>query len=1538
MTEQTIFLSALDLPPDQRSTYLDSACAGNAALRREVEALLAAHAKSGLFLDEPAVEQLAAGRNTATADVHAPAGPDTPTLTSPDSAPGGATDLAFLKPSTRPGSIGRLAHYEVLEVLGRGGFGTVLRAFDDRLHRVVAIKVLSPQLAASGPARQRFYREAKAGAAIRDEHVVGIHAVSDPTEPVPYLVMEYIGGQTLQQKIDRTGPLSVPEILRIGSQIAKGLAAAHATGLIHRDVKPSNILLENGVERVKITDFGLARTADDASISHSGLVAGTPMYMAPEQAHGGKIDHRADLFSLGSVLYAMCTGHPPFRATTTMAVLKRVCEADPRPVREVNPEVPDGPAGVIGQLHAKRPEDRFQTAKEVADQLQQHLAHWRQPDLVPPPAVVSPPSPRRWQAGDRVLAPWEPEWLYPATVQQTDADSVLVAYDEGDSSWLDAAAAAAVRPLDIDKGARVFGWWNGPYYPGTVTEREGDRVHIAYDDGDREWTDLSYIRVAAAWAEVRQGPDEGKSGRPAPPRRGRKRRWLKVGVLTLLAGLLAVGFVSRTVQDRLALWSGKALLTIEEEEWAVAQDVEVHVKAHGRVVAVLNSRSNRRAYLEPGNYTLTCPNDNPRSIMAVGVGPAEIQLRSGERQTAVVRAVPTGMLQLEMTPETVVTFEPSPRSRVSEPESELLHGRATYLFLEGDYRLTARRADGATLARAFSIRAEREKSGFTSRTVHIDLRAAFADPSPPAADGFVSLFNGKDLTGWKKLPGDKGQWRVEDGALVGTSSKHSHLFTARGDYENFHLRVQMRLGDGTTGIGVRAQEALHFFGLFPTGYRVWLDSHGSTSLMAYPGEDTLQKSAVAPIPPDAWVTVEAIARGSRLQVLVDGVKAVDVYDNEFGRGHIALTADDVAFRRIEIKELPPPPPEEVGWQSLFNGADLQGWTAVPKDPSPWSVTDGVLRGAGKGLLYAHRREYADFHLRAVARVNDGGSGDILFRTPRESLDQGRPRGYDARINATIQNALRTGSLEDTFTHFHTGKDPLVKPGEWFTYEVIAQGYRIQLKVNGQTTLDWTDGNRQRSVGHLALQVAGRQSVVEFKAIEVKVLSPSSPDAAVVKALRDLVAAKERQLEVVKADVAAGKVRNVAATIAEIDVLEARIRLAEGERQTATVIALLEQLLAKREEEKTQTAALVTAGHEDPEALAKVTVHITIVNARLAKARSPGPTPVRLRSFTPGTDPPPLPHRGPAGAVTVAGDAWRIENATDPAGNFHVMVAQDLSGLPKDGVLVLRARVKVEGKAKDKTYSCGALGFGGPNQVYASWDQWPDARARYDGHDTEWTEKEARYPAAEVQKKAPSVYLCAGLHDKGVLWLKDVELLHLPAATDKPAAPLPPPAARQPIKLRAFTPGKDPLPLPHRGPAKAVTVDGGAWRIENAGQGGNYNVMVVQDLDGLPKDGVLVFRAKVKVEARDKLTWGDLGFGAADQVFISWGGWPDIRARYDGHDTEWTEKEVRYPAAEVHKKDPPTVYLYAGLHAGGVLWLKDVELLHLPAEMTAPGKQ
>lgn len=373
---EAVFFAALEHDTaNERAAYLEGACRGNAELRRQVEKLLQAHPKLGNFLNSAAAHQLtdSAPRSDVTEELGAKSAgrPQSAPLNPSETAETTGDDdgsLEFLQPSTRPDSLGRIGHYEVLEVLGKGGFGIVFRAFDEVLQRVVAVKVMAPHLAATSPARKRFLREARSYAKVRHENIVQVYAVEE--QPLPYLVMEYIPGETLQQRIARKGPLDATETVKIGCQLAEGLAAAHETGLIHRDIKPGNILIEAGAQhRVKITDFGLARAADDASATQSGVVAGTPMYMAPEQAKGETLDHRADLFSLGSVLYTMCSGRPPFRANNTLAVLKRVAEDTPRPIPEIIPEVPRWLCAIIARLQAKNPADRFASAREVAELL-----------------------------------------------------------------------------------------------------------------------------------------------------------------------------------------------------------------------------------------------------------------------------------------------------------------------------------------------------------------------------------------------------------------------------------------------------------------------------------------------------------------------------------------------------------------------------------------------------------------------------------------------------------------------------------------------------------------------------------------------------------------------------------------------------------------------------------------------------------------------------------------------------------------------------------------------------------------------------------------------------------------------------------------------------------------------------------------------------------------------------------------------------------------------------------------------------------------
>jgi serine/threonine protein kinase len=311
--------------------------------------------------------------------------------------PAAEADLGFLDPPGQPGGLGRLACYEVQAVLGRGGMGVVFRAFEPALRRVVAVKTLAPHLAGQPSARQRFLREARAAAAVGHEQVVAVHAVGE-FKDVPFLVMEYVAGASLAERL-AGGPLPLAEAVRIGALAARGLAAAHASGLVHRDVKPANILLEAGTGRVKLTDFGLAQAQDDVRLTESGAVAGTPAYMAPEQARGGVIDHRADLFSLGSVLYAMCTGRPPFAAGSPLAVLRRVADETPPPLCEANPAVPPWLGAVVAKLHAPDPAERFQSAAEVAELLERRLGPPPESDSWPtevlPKPAVPPPASRR---------------------------------------------------------------------------------------------------------------------------------------------------------------------------------------------------------------------------------------------------------------------------------------------------------------------------------------------------------------------------------------------------------------------------------------------------------------------------------------------------------------------------------------------------------------------------------------------------------------------------------------------------------------------------------------------------------------------------------------------------------------------------------------------------------------------------------------------------------------------------------------------------------------------------------------------------------------------------------------------------------------------------------------------------------------------------------------------------------------------------------------------------------------------------------------
>ena len=309
-------------------------------------------------------------------------------------------DLSFyrrmLSPSDDPKMLGRIGNYEIVGLLGRGGMGVVFKGFDASLNRFVAIKMMAPPFAVNGAARQRFAREAQAASAVVHEHVIAIHGVAQWQDTL-YIVMPYIRGVSLQRRIDDNGALQLRELLRIGMQVAAGLAAAHAQGLIHRDVKPANILMEEGVDRVVLTDFGLARAVDDIRLTRSDTLVGTPQYMSPEQVNDESLEYRTDLFSLGSVLYEASTGRAAFQAVTSYGVLRKINDKQPTPIRELNPDVPDWFVEIVSRLMAKNPAERFESADELAAVLRQCLSHVEQPHLTPLPTSLikaDPSTPR----------------------------------------------------------------------------------------------------------------------------------------------------------------------------------------------------------------------------------------------------------------------------------------------------------------------------------------------------------------------------------------------------------------------------------------------------------------------------------------------------------------------------------------------------------------------------------------------------------------------------------------------------------------------------------------------------------------------------------------------------------------------------------------------------------------------------------------------------------------------------------------------------------------------------------------------------------------------------------------------------------------------------------------------------------------------------------------------------------------------------------------------------------------------------------------
>lgn len=338
---EAVLGGALERTGSARRAFIDEACTGDEALRREVTSLLAAHDQTG------AVDALAADIAPLAAGLRIGG-------TSPGD---GEHDR---KTSTLVGRT--ITQYRILSHVGHGGMGVVYEAFDTRLQRPVALKFLSPHVTDDRHAQRRFETEARAAAALDHPNICSVLEIGTTDGGERFLVMPRYIGETLHERIAR-GPLDIPDAVEIAVQISRGLATAHDAGIVHRDIKPSNLFItHDGV--VKILDFGIAKLLDQANVLSGGGLLGTPAYMSPEQVRGERIDAGTDVWAVGVVLYEMLTGERPFRARGA-ALLARITHAEPAPLPNFRTDLPDALVTLIQRTLSKKRADRPSSMRQI---------------------------------------------------------------------------------------------------------------------------------------------------------------------------------------------------------------------------------------------------------------------------------------------------------------------------------------------------------------------------------------------------------------------------------------------------------------------------------------------------------------------------------------------------------------------------------------------------------------------------------------------------------------------------------------------------------------------------------------------------------------------------------------------------------------------------------------------------------------------------------------------------------------------------------------------------------------------------------------------------------------------------------------------------------------------------------------------------------------------------------------------------------------------------------------------------------------------
>ena len=890
------------------------------------------------------------------------------------SIPGGSPDagtLSFMQSrvaspplatDTLPPGLADHPDYEIRRELGRGGMGVVYLAHNAMMGRDEVLKVMGRHIIERPGVLERFQREIRAVAKLRHPNIVAAyHAFR--IEGGLVFSMEYVEGLDLSRLVKTKGPLSVAHAAYFAHQAALGLQHAYEKGLIHRDIKPHNLMLtHDGKARlVKVLDFGLAKATReekvDGGLTSEGQALGTPDYIAPEQiVNALDVDIRADLYSLGGTLFYLLTGRPPFQATSLYDIYQAHMSRDAEPLNLIRPEVPAELAALVGKMMAKDPNRRFQRPGEVAEALK--------PFFKAKPARVAPEISRVEPVQARPL---------PRIAEETEP------------------ATSGPRPITPAKPTAE---------PAAV-----------------EWDRLIDVREPETVLEE-----------PLPVMRPGRPRWLwpSVSAASLLGALLLAWLAGV-----LKVKTPDGVIVLEN----VPKDAEVLVDGAKIRLAWAGDDKPLEIRTMPGEHKVQVEKDGFKTFGE------SVTIKNGGSEAVIVRL------------ERLIDDRIVPEAKGKPPADPgpVRHGNA-------------------------------------------ETPAGKAD-----AEGFISLFNGVNLDGWKTHQSQPGRWRVEDGILIG-SGPVSHLYSERGDYKDVHVRVEARINrDGNSGVFVRSS-----FG--PTSGGLAAMRPKSSTSAAITGQEActvgdkpLVTNSAPLIVTGQWFAMDLIAVGDRVVIKVNGTTTADYKDDNrlFSSGHIALQQNTpktvIEFRKIDIKEVDREPSEANGFRPLFNGKDLNGWSAWGKDGPLsesnvhqfWSVRDGALHGSGgQSHLFSPSGDYQDFRLKAEVKINDGGNSGIYFRATRMA---GFPKGYEAQINSTHRDPIKTGSLYKLVNV----NQMLVPPDTWFTLEVEAIGNRIRIWIDGQCHVDTTDPRQAYNRGFIAIQAHSPESHVQIRKLEVMELDPEA---------------------------------------------------------------------------------------------------------------------------------------------------------------------------------------------------------------------------------------------------------------------------------------------------------------------------------------------------------------------------------------------------------------------------------------------------------------